>query len=242
MKTRDLSHILDLAGEHVLGDSLRAVSDDRELLTRWRTGDNNAGRQLFQIYGPMITAYFQRKLFDTAEVAKLVNETFYACMTTKSAFVGPAAAVRGYLFGIAHNKLREHVRRQVSEARLIAPGVDADQVAELTLGEVDPRDPSDFAEQLEERKQILRALRRIPLDYQLIIELSYWEGLTNAEIAQALGLKVGTVASRLRLGKERLEQQLRAQIDSPVLLETTTMNLAAWIERVRAHAAGGRGE
>ena len=183
-----------------LSDALAAVLDDKELLSRWRTGDNAAGKQLFQRHGPAITAYFQRKLYDTGEVAALVNATFFACITTRSEFVGPAAAVRGYLFGVAHNKLREHVRQRLGETRNIAADVDAAEVADVSLGDFDPRDPADFAEQVEERKQILRALRRIPLDYQLVFELSFWEGLTNAEIAAALGLKVGTVASRLRFG------------------------------------------
>lgn len=237
-----MSHASEDAADPVLGDSEPAVPDDAELLTRWRAGDNVAGRQLFQGHGAAITAYFQRKLYDTGEVAELVNATFFACITTRTAFVGPPAAVRPYLFGIAHNKLREHVRKAAGAARRIAPGVDAEEVAELSLGELDPRDPADFIEQVEERKQILKALRRIPLDYQLIIELSYWEGLTNAEIAAALDMKIGTVASRLRLGKERLEQQLQALAGSPALLASTTMTLAAWIEQVRAHAGAGRDE
>lgn len=220
---------------HVWG-MLLAMSDDKELLTRWRAGDNLAGRQLFRKYGPLITAYFQRKLFDTGETESLVNATFYTCIASNSPFVGPAAAVRSYLLGIAHNKLREHVRRKSSEARLVDPTADAEAVAEFALADLDPRDPADFAEQAEDRKLILKALRRIPLDYQLILELSYWEGLSNREIAEALGLPLSTVVGRLRLGKERLEQALQALSSSPALLQKTTMSLSAWIERVQAYA------
>lgn len=216
------------------------MQDDRELLTRWRTGDTAAGRALFARFGPMITAYFQRKLYDTSEVAALVNATFYACVSTRSAFVGPPEAVRSYLFGIAHNKMREHLRQHRSSARLVDVAADADEVAEVSLGDLEPRDPSDFVEQLEDRKLILKALRRIPLDYQLVFELSFWEGLSNSEIAEALGLPVGTVASRLRLGKERLEREARALARSQALLETTTMTLSAWVDQVQAHAAARR--
>lgn len=215
------------------------MADDRELLSLWRTGDNTAGRALFAKFGPMITAYFQRKLYDTSEITALVNATFYACIATRAAFVGPAEAVRSYLFGIAHNKLREHLRRTRAAERLVDPAADADEVAEVSLGELDPRDPSEFAEQVEERKLILKALRRIPLDYQLIFELSFWEGLSNSEIAAALGLPIGTVASRLRLGKVRLEQEARALASTPALLQTTTMSLSTWIERVQEHGAAG---
>lgn len=214
--------------------------DDKELLSRWRQGDNGAGRTLFAQFGPVITAYFQRKLYDTSEVAALVNATFYACITTRSPFAGPPTAVRSYLFGVAHNKLREYLRQKKSAGRLVDAAVDAEEVAEVSLGELEPRDPSDFAEQLEDRKLILKALRRIPLDYQLIFELSFWEGLGNAEIAEALGLPVGTVASRLRLGKDRLEKEVRALASSPMLLQTTTMTLSAWVQQVKEHAEAKR--
>lgn len=211
------------------------MSDDRDLLSRWRAGDNNAGRALFAKFGPTITGYFQRKLYDTSEVATLVNATFFACITTRSPFVGAPEAVRGYLFGVAHNKLREHLRQRRSAARLVDANADADEVAEISLGEIEPRDPSDFVEKLEDRKLILKALRRIPLDYQLVFELSFWEGLTNHEIAAALDLPTGTVASRLRRGKERLEQEVRALASSPTLLQTTTMTLSAWVAQIQAH-------
>lgn len=211
------------------------MRDDRDLLTCWRAGDNGAGKALFAKYGPLITAYFQRKLYVTDEVAGLVNDTFFACIATKKAFVGPPEAVRAYLFGIAHNKLREHIRRSYAAARLVDASADAAEVAEVTLNDLDPRDPSEFAEQAEDRKLLLKALRRIPLDHQLLFELSFWEGFSNAEIADALQLPIGTVASRLRLGRERLEKALRDLARSPALLQTTTMTLETWLARVRAY-------
>lgn len=211
------------------------MPDDRELLTLWRTGDNAAGKQLFHRHGAAITAYFQRKLYDTSVVEVLVNETFLTCIATKSPFLGEASAVRPYLYGIAHNKLREHLRRLRTAAKLIDPGVDADAVAEVTLDQLDARDPSEFVMKLEEHKLILKGLRRIPIDYQLIFELSFWEGLSNPEIAEALQIPVGTVASRLRLGKDRLEAALKDLEKSPALLAPTTMTLTAWIRQVQEH-------
>lgn len=214
------------------------MHDDRELLIRWRGGDKVAGKELFERHHDAITAYFQRKLYDTSLVEDLVGQTFMTCVEARTPFEGPAAAFKGYLFGIAHNKLREHLRRLRTGAKLIDPAVDADTVAEVTLDQLDARDPSDLVEKREQHKLILKGLRRIPIDYQLIFELSFWEQLSNVEIAEALGLKVGTVASRLRLGKERLEAALKQLEKSPALLEPTTMTLTAWIKQIQEHHPG----
>lgn len=218
------------------------MSDHRELLSRWRAGDNAAGRALFSIFGPALAGYFQRKLFDTSEVRALVNATFYACIATKTPYDGQSDTVRSYLFGIAHNKLREYLRRVQTADRQVDQSLGSDDLDQLTLHQLDPRDPSEFVEHQEERKLILKALRRIPLGYQMILELSFWENLSNREIADALGVPVGTVASRLRLGKEQLERQVQALARTPALLQTTTMTLSAWIEQVHAQVgpkAGG---
>jgi RNA polymerase sigma factor (sigma-70 family) len=224
-----------MAGGCQVGDPVAVMKDDRELLSLWRSGDDAAGKQLFARHGAAITAYFRRKLYDTSEVEQLVNQTFFACIATKTPFLGTAAAVRAYLFGIAHNKVREHLRRVRTAAKLVDSNADAEAVAEVTLEQLDPRDPSDFVEKMEDRKLILKGLRRIPLDYQLIFELSFWEGLSNPEIAEALKIPVGTVASRLRLGKERLEAAVKELAKSPTLLATTTMTLSTWIAQLQAH-------
>lgn len=211
------------------------MPDDRELLIGWRNGDRAAGRELFNRHSDAITAYFQRKLYDTSLVEDLVGQTFITCIEAKTPFNGAATAFKAYLFGVAHNKLREHLRKLRTGAKLIDPAADAELVAEVTLDQLDARDPSDLVEKREQHKLILKALRRIPIDYQLIFELSFWEGLSNPEIAQALGLPLGTVASRLRLGKDRLEVALKELEKSPALLEPTTMTLTAWIKGLQEH-------
>ena len=80
------------------------MPDDKVLLMQWRNGDNAAGKALFAKYGGSITTYFQRKLYDTSEVAALVNATFYTCIEARTEFKGPASAVRSYLYGIAHKQ------------------------------------------------------------------------------------------------------------------------------------------
>ena len=83
---------------------------------------------------------------------------------------------------------------------------------------------------------MLDALRAIPLDYQLVVELHYWDELTTAEIADVLDIAQGTVKTRLHKARKLLAEQLAAKASSPELLETTTANLERWALAIREQA------
>ncbi|WP_434428243.1 RNA polymerase sigma factor [Nannocystis pusilla] len=85
---------------------------------------------------------------------------------------------------------------------------------------------------------LLAALQRLPLDYQVVLELHYWESMTTDEIAAALGLPPGTARSRVRRGRQLLEDSLAAAAQSPNLVESTLAGLERWIAAVRVHVRG----
>ncbi|HWN68565.1 MAG TPA: sigma factor-like helix-turn-helix DNA-binding protein, partial [Haliangium sp.] len=77
------------------------------------------------------------------------------------------------------------------------------------------------------------ALRGIPVDYQVILELHYWEQMNTEDMAEALALPVGTVRSRLRRARELLEQAMGRLAESPGELQSTLTRLDDWAERCR---------
>jgi RNA polymerase sigma-70 factor (ECF subfamily) len=89
----------------------------------------------------------------------------------------------------------------------------------------------------QEQRLLLEGLRRIPLTHQTALELHYWEELTAAEIAEVLGIPLGTAKTRLRDGRAHLEDQLRQIASSPEALRSTLDDLDRWARRVRARAA-----
>lgn len=85
----------------------------------------------------------------------------------------------------------------------------------------------------QEQRLLLEALRRIPIDCQIVCELHYWEQLGTSEMAEILGVAVGTVKSRLQRGRRLLEEQLAVLASSAELLHTTLSNLEGWAAELR---------
>ncbi|MEE9383709.1 MAG: RNA polymerase sigma factor [Nannocystaceae bacterium] len=122
-----------------------------------------------------------------------------ACARSHASFRHDSS-FRSFLFGIAHNVLRSHVRSRIREDQRL-------DWTEVSAEALDPS-PSEIAVKRDEQRAILSALRRIPLACQTVLELYYWEDLTASDVAAALGLNEGTVRSRVRRGKALLTQEL----------------------------------
>ena len=80
---------------------------------------------------------------------------------------------------------------------------------------------------------LLEALRRIPLDHQVVLELYYWEKLTAAEVGNVVGVPEGTARTRIRRAKQLLEQEMGKLSESKDQLHTTIANLDNWAASLR---------
>ncbi|GAB4541781.1 MAG: sigma-70 family RNA polymerase sigma factor [Haliangiales bacterium] len=198
--------------------------DDAELLDAWRAGDNRAGERLFERYYESLERSFVGKL-PGHELEDLIQETFIACvrgcdkLRDKSRF-------RPYLFGIAYRKFADYLRRK-SRARGQVVDLDETSIAECAPGPL-----SELAGQ-QELVLLLKALRAIPINFQLILELHYWERMTTADIASVLNKPVGTVRRHLGRARELLKDAMASLAGSPQLLLNTLTRLDDWVELCR---------
>ena len=197
-------------------------TDDAELLMKWRAGDAACGEALFARYYDRVARFFSNK--GTADAGDLVQATFAACLE-KVGQLRDAASFRAFVFGIARFELLHYYRRK--SQRETPFDADNDSICDL-----DPT-PSQFIAQHEEQRLLLEGLRQIPLDLQIVLELSYWEKLTAAETASVLGTPEGTAKSRLRRARERLDAKLAELADSPDRLHSTVANLERWAAGLR---------
>lgn len=167
------------------------MSDDWELLAAWRAGDAEAGNDLVALHFQSVSRFFRGKLGD--DVEDIIQQTFLACVEGRDRI---GTSFRSYLFGIATRRLFSHLRSKYRKGTEIDFSVRS--LADLGTT------PSEAVARNQRAQLLQAALRQLPLDAQLILELTYWEGLSGAEVAQALDIEAGTVRSRLSRARARL--------------------------------------
>lgn len=198
------------------------MSTDADLVERWRSGDRAACAQLFDRYYSNLVRFFRSKVPEAAD--DLVQRTFLRCFEALTR-IADAAAFRSFLFGIACNTLREHYRGvHRDHSRLVFTSVsahDLDPTASAVLG------------WRQEQRLLLEALRRIPFEDQILVELCYWEQLPGREIAAIVDMPLGTVKANLHRARRRLEVQLDALTRAPATLHATASDLERWAAAVK---------
>jgi RNA polymerase sigma factor (sigma-70 family) len=153
-----------------------------------------------------------------------VQQTFLACAEARLR-LREGSTFRGYLFACARNVLIDHLRGRYRSREDFDPSA----LSVEDLGTT----PSQFAVKRREHRMLLEALRRIPLDYQIAVELFYWEGLTGSEVAAALGVPEGTVRTHLARGRKALAERM-AELEPAELVQSTMDGLDRWAASLRA--------
>jgi RNA polymerase sigma factor (sigma-70 family) len=194
---------------------------DAQLLASWGAGDKLAGEQLCRRHAPSIVRFFRNKV--STPVEDLVQQTLLALLEGHERITDPTK-LRAYLFGIAHNVLRTHLR-ELSRGRQIDEGVSS-------LAELDPG-PTTALARKREQQLLLLALRRLPIQHQVALELYYWEGLNTVEIAEILGLSDSAMRSRMVRARSLLEAELAQLAESDVELRSTVEKLDGWAAQIR---------
>jgi RNA polymerase sigma-70 factor (ECF subfamily) len=202
--------------------------EDLALLEAWRAGDAGAGEQLFERHFDAVFRFVRGKVGDPAE--DLVQQAFLACVAGRDR-LREGASFRAYLFAAARNLVYEHWRHKYRGEPAQLPE-DLGQISAYDLGP----SPSSLLGARDDERLLVMALRRLPLDFQMAVELYYVEGLKTREVAEVLGIPHPTVRSRLRRALEQTREWVERLADTPAVLETTMTRLDAWARKVRESA------
>jgi RNA polymerase sigma factor (sigma-70 family) len=198
-------------------------ADDGALLEQWRAGDAAAGQMLVRRHMQVLYRFFRTKV--DRDVDELIQQTWLALLEAKTPFRGESA-FRTFLLGFARMKLLERFRAE----RRANDRFDAGSVSIADLG----ISPSRWVVDQEEHRLLLQALRRIPFDHQVALELYYFESLDSKQIAAVLGISPNTIRSRLNRARAALEAMLRTLEADGAAIESTAADLEGWARSLKA--------
>jgi RNA polymerase sigma factor (sigma-70 family) len=201
--------------------------DDAALLSAWAEGDARAGSRLFERHYRAVYRFFANKLASLAEVEDLVQQTFMATIDARARFRGDAS-FKAFLLAIARNLLLKHLR-------------DRRKLESLDAGETSLADCGmgvSTAMQLRREQQLLlTALRHIPIDSQVVLEMTYWEQMGGKAIAEVLGESEAAIRGRLRKAKLELRGAIESLARTPDELSSTLDGLERWVGGLRNYWA-----
>jgi RNA polymerase sigma-70 factor (ECF subfamily) len=183
---------------------IRSNAEDVALIRRMYDADETALGALYDRWMRPLYSLVVHLLKDPDEAEDVVEETFWQAWRKASSYEPSRGAVSTWLLTIgrrrALDRLRAKARRR--EDPLTREG--------WVLAEMPSNapDPSQIAEGAERRKYVLAALSELPEEQREVLELGYFKGLTQTEIAQATGQPLGTVKTRMRLAMQKLREPL----------------------------------
>lgn len=195
------------------------MTSDAELFDAWCDGDQRCGAELFDRHFPAVSRFFRNKVTDDFE--DLVQQTFIACVESRARFRRDSS-FRTFLFAIANNVLRNYFRSRRRD-RL--------ELTDVSAYDLQPG-PATVIANAREQKLLLEALRRIPMEHQIILELYYWERMTANDIAEILGESAYTIRNRLRRGKQLLRRNMEELAADHDELQSTWDGLERWAKHI----------
>jgi len=204
---------------------------DLDLLEAWRGGDANAGNTLFERHFRSIYRFFRSKL-DDANAEDLAQATFMACVDGRDRF-REHSSFRTYAYAIERNQLYMHLRKRGRQEKVM--DFETVSAADIEAG------PRTLVAAKQEQQLLMRALRRIPLEFQIVVELYYWEGLRTPDLARILDVPQGTVRSRLARAREHLSKQIESLTADKALMESTIGGFETWAASLKQALDDGRG-
>lgn len=183
--------------------------DDEELMQRLAYRDLVAFRALYDRYGNLVYSAALRVVRDAQIAEDMVQEIFLRIWRKPESYVAQRGRFVTWLTSVTRNRAVDEVR---SRGRRFRHETASPEEQERELSASDQNDPALTAELSDQRRLILAALTQIPAEQREIIELAYFGGLTQQEIAQRLSQPLGTVKTRIRLGMQKLRAALTPEL------------------------------
>ena len=185
------------------------ASTDQDLLARVTQKDERALAELYDRYGKLLYGVALTILHDTDDAEDVLQEIFVQVWRKADQYNPEVGAPKNWLVRIAHNRAINVLRsRRVQEKKsmisLSQESETGEEIVQLDSGE----NPLLDTIRQGESESISRAMSALPVDQRALVELAFYEGYSHSEIAESLGMPLGTVKTRIRAGIQSLRSEL----------------------------------
>ena len=191
-----------------------ALSPDSTLVSRAAGGDERALGELYDRYGAMAYSLACAVVGEHADAEEVVAEAFAQVWRSATGFDPARGSVAAWIATICRTRALDLVRSRKRRARVVEEAaVVSDEGESLVFAP--SIESTDRSAELTETSAIVRkSLADLPPEQRRVIELAYFGGLSQSEIAEQLSQPLGTVKTRMRSGMEKLRQALRPLMEA----------------------------
>lgn len=176
--------------------TIRVVKSDGDLIQRAATGDRSAFEDLYHRYARPVFGLALRRLGDRGRAEDAVQETFASIWRSAASYRPDRGPGAPWLYAVARNAIVDRARPRTD----IPSDIPDEAAAEAG--------PGDRAEQSWVAWRVHRALEELPEREREVLTLAYWSGLSQSEVAEFLGIPLGTVKTRTRTALATLSEIL----------------------------------
>ncbi|WP_204138105.1 sigma-70 family RNA polymerase sigma factor [Halomicronema sp. CCY15110] len=174
---------------------------DRELVRKLQAGNTDALAMLYDRYAPMVYTLALKMLQNAAEAEDLTQEAFVNFWQQQK-YDPDRGSVGSYLATYTRSRALDRLRVGGGRRHIMK------KVQRMTGATLHPPTPLEQAAQSERQQRLREALNRLSPAEREVLEIAYFEGLSQSQIAQRLGIPLGTVKTRSRQGLLRLRDDL----------------------------------
>ncbi len=214
-QTHELRNVIG-QGELVLGKA-SAFEDlstwtDEELMAAIVAQDAAAFAVLYDRYVDLVYATTLRVLADSQLAEDAAQDVFVRLWRRPQTFIAERGRFISWLMSVSRNRAVDELRSRGRRRRREGPGIQtSDEQASLQIPD-ETENPLRSAELHEEQRLVRRTLKVLPHDQRLALEMAYFGGLTQMEIAAILHEPLGTIKTRMRLGMQKLRRALEDKV------------------------------
>ncbi|HEY7336623.1 MAG TPA: sigma-70 family RNA polymerase sigma factor [Bryobacteraceae bacterium] len=176
--------------------------DEADLVKRLRSRDPRVMSILYDRYGRLAYSLILRVVRDGSAAEDLVQETFLRIWNRAHSFDDRRGALGPWILAVARNRAIDHVRSR--DGRMAASAVDLDRMENSSLF----AKLEDRAVSIDRSRRLQSAVKKLTPHQRTVIELAYYEGLSQTEMAERLNQPLGTVKTWVRTALKALREEL----------------------------------